>query len=370
MKILIITQHIFPIQTPRSIRSTELIEEFARRGFDITVYAVLGNYDYSDFLQKYPNIKLKNINIKWQIKAYNSDGSYKAHFLDKVAGRLFGKLAEYPNFEFYYRLTEVFKYETNHDVLISIAVPHQIHWGCAKAKNKYPENFPKKWIADCGDPFMMNGKSKNHYKYFAKYEKQFCKQCSYITVPVKEAIEAYYPEYRKKIKIIPQGFNFDENNRLRHEPNNDYVTFSYAGIFYKDIRNPSDFLDYISNIDIDFRFYVFTQYRELIDLYKSKLGEKIIIKSPVDRKELIEFLKTNDFLLNFENLNSPNQIPSKLIDYAIANRPILNINPKEINKDLISQFMNREYSGELIIDSLSDYHIKNIADKFIELLNE
>ena len=48
MKVVIISQHIFPMQTPRAHRTTELIIELAKRGYDVTVYAVLGKYDYTE----------------------------------------------------------------------------------------------------------------------------------------------------------------------------------------------------------------------------------------------------------------------------------------------------------------------------------
>ena len=42
------------------------------------------------------------------------------------------------------------------DMLITIAYPHSIHSGAARAKKKYSAIFPKTWICDCGDPFMLN----------------------------------------------------------------------------------------------------------------------------------------------------------------------------------------------------------------------
>ena len=49
-----------------------------------------------------------------------------------------------------------------------------IHWGCARAKDKYPEQFPKKWIADCGDPYYANGVSQRKRR-FKKMEHFFVK---------------------------------------------------------------------------------------------------------------------------------------------------------------------------------------------------
>ena len=55
MKILIISQHIFPIQTPRAIRTTELVKELTRQGHKVIVYAVLGKYNYSGFEKEFKN---------------------------------------------------------------------------------------------------------------------------------------------------------------------------------------------------------------------------------------------------------------------------------------------------------------------------
>lgn len=365
MKIVIISQHLFPIQTPRAYRTTELAKEFGKRGYEVIIYAVLGKYNYSDF-EKKSDVKVKNIPIKWQIKPYSSDGN-KIHFIDKVIGRLFNKLFEFPNIEFMFCVPKILKKEKDVDLLISIAVPHQIHWGCAKSKIKNPNSFPKKWIADCGDPFMKNGLVKEHYKYFEKYERIFCEQCDYITVPIEEAKGAYYEEYRNKIKVIPQGFDFDLSVQ-EINVNNDIINFLYAGTFFKDNRHPEIFLKFIDSLNIDFRFHVFTKFEEIIRQYKPLLKEKLIIHNPIDRKNLVEFMKKMDFLLNLENVNRPGQLPSKLIDYAIAKRPILSINPVEINKNLIMEFFEGNYKNQLKISNIEQYYIKNVADKFLSLL--
>ena len=367
MKVLVITQHIFPIQTPRSIRSTELVKELARRGHDVTVYAVLGKYDYTDFEKEY-GIKVKNIPIRWELSPTCSDGPTKRNFIDKISGRLFRRF-EFPLFEFYHRIPEIVATEPQYDALISIAVPHHIHWGCANAKKKYPEKFPKSWVADCGDPFMKNGKTKEHLPRFEKYERLFCENCDYITVPIKTAIEAYYPEYRDKIRVIPQGFDFDLDAVGKNKVANEVPTFAFAGMFYPDIRNPKLFLDYLCSINRDFRFYVYTRFDNLLVDYKDRLNGKLIIKSPVPRKELIDIMSGMDFLVNISNLNSPNQLPSKLIDYAIAGRPILDVDPQSPDKKQIDAFMNGDYSSALKIENLEDYHIRNVVNKFEELFN-
>lgn len=297
---------------------------------------------------------------------YNSDGINNRTIVDKVLGRLLGRF-EFPLFEFYYRIPEIIRSEKRFDALISIAAPHHIHWGCAKAKKDYPQKFPQTWIADCGDPFMKNGTTKEHLATFEKYERHFCKECNYITVPISQAIDAYYSEYRDKIRVIPQGFDFDLDNLQRKVVDNPVPTFAFAGMFYADIRNPKLFLEYLCTIEKPFKFIVYTRYNNLIKEYKERLGDKLDIRQSIPRKELIEELRTMDFLVNIKNENSPNQLPSKLIDYGIANRPILDISPSQPNANEINEFMCGDYSNGLHIANLKDYHISTVVDKFEEL---
>ncbi|MEY3237752.1 MAG: hypothetical protein RI883_1853 [Bacteroidota bacterium] len=368
MKILVISQHLFPIQTPRAHRTTELVKELGRQGHEVTLYAVIGNHDYSELETGY-NIKVKNIPIRFQKHPYNSDGDGKRKFIDKVLGRLLGKVFEFPNIEFLFRVPEIIQKEKGFDALITIADPHQIHWGAAKARQKDPINFPSVWIADCGDPFMMNSSKKGHFAYFAKYEKLFGQQCDFITVPVAEAKEGYYPEFRNKISIIPQGFQFSLVEE-KQEPENIPITFAYAGTFYKDIRNPTKFLNILAAHPSNFKFVIYTLFTELIAPYQEILGSKLEIRSPLNRMELIEEMKKMDFLVNIENVSSPTQVPSKLIDYAIAQRPILSVNPINPDTTIIDQFLNRDYSKEFIVKNLEQYQISNIARKFVELIEE
>lgn len=368
MKILVISQHIFPIQTPRAHRTTELVKELSRKGHEVTVYAVLGKYNYSAFQQEF-NIKVKNIPLRFQKHPYNSDGDGKRTLIDKILGRILRKTFEFPNIEFMLRTPVIIKKETGFDALITIADPHQIHWGAAKAKRKNLENFPKVWIADCGDPFMNNDHTYRHYYYFARLEKLFCKLCDYITVPVEEAKEGYYEPFRNKIKVIPQGFEFDLSQSYK-EPSNEIITFAYAGTFYKDIRNPDKLLSILSSSKKEFKFVIFTLFTELITPFKELLGSRLEIRKPVKRDELIEELKKMDFLVNIENLNCPTQIPSKLIDYSLTGRPILSVNPIEPNEKNIESFLQRDYTSKFIVPDLNQYHISRVTDQFVTLISE
>jgi hypothetical protein len=356
------------MQTPRAHRTTELMKEFARQGHEVTVYAVLGKYDYSNFLKEFPTIKLKRINLKWMWHPYNSDADGKRYLIDKVLGRLFGKKHLFPNFEFYYRVQEILKNDHSYDAIISIADPHQIHWGVACYRKNNTNHFPKTWIADCGDPFMNNNSTNVYPKKFEKYEHLFCQFADFITVPEEEAKNGYFEEYRNKIKVIPQGFQFERPLENQMEPKNDIPTFGYAGTFYEDIRNPQKFMEQLCQIEQPFKFIIYSNHTKLIEPFKEKLKQKLEIRKGIAREELLFELSKMDFLINLANVNRPNQIPSKLIDYAITSRPTLNIDPQNPNSEEINLFLKKEYRNRLKIENLQRYQIKNVVENFLNLV--
>lgn len=89
---------------------------------------------------------------------------------------------------------KIIKENPNMDMLITIAYPHSIHSGAARAKKLYPEIFPKTWICDCGDPFMLNPFIKAP-KFMKRFEDMWCSMCDYIAVPTKESYKGYYERY-------------------------------------------------------------------------------------------------------------------------------------------------------------------------------
>ena len=59
-KIVIIGQWTFPKNKPRAFRCWELAKEFAKEGFDVVQYALLGNYDYGQE-ENANGLRIKNL---------------------------------------------------------------------------------------------------------------------------------------------------------------------------------------------------------------------------------------------------------------------------------------------------------------------
>lgn len=359
MKIVIISRTCFPAKAPRSYRATELAKELVRQGHRVTLYAFLGDYDYTKISES-TGIIFKSLGkAKYGMPSNTSPQGQK--LLHRI-GRAIGRPINFPECSMIPMVKKAIKSEGEIDLLITIAVPHIIHFATSLANRSKIKN----WIADCGDPFMGNPMYKLPF-YFEWFERRWCKRCNYITVPVEDAINAYYPEYKEKIRVIPQGFDFANNTLAEYTPNR-VPTFAYSGIFYKDLRDPSRMLDYLSTLKDDFKFVVYTKGFGLLQPYMDRLKGKIEVRNYVPREQLLYELSKMDFLVNVLNKSGVQQ-PSKLIDYALTKRPILNISSdfsKEEQNNL-DEFMQADYRHQHLVRDIEQYNISNVAKCFLEL---
>lgn len=364
-KILIICRSFYPEISPRSFRATELAKEFARQGHEVTVLFPNKGRDYSEFRKEH-NINIKDLG-KLKFKGIELKGKGLELLIRRAVRRIMNLFFEYPDIELMFKVARALRNEKGYDLLISIAVPHPIHWGVARAWKKN-QQIAKTWVADCGDPYMLARLDIfNKPFYFKYFEKNFCRKCDYITVPVESARKGYYSEFHQKIRVIPQGFRFDEIQLPEYKKINKYPTFAYAGSFIPGRRDPRPFLEYLSRLNMDFKFYIYTSHKNILTPFKKALNSRLEIKKPVPRNELLKILATMDFLVNFDN-NTDEQIPSKLIDYAIIGRPILDIR-KELDTNTIIKFLNGNYNNALKIDNIEKYRIENVCNAFLELCN-
>lgn len=364
-KILIVCKSFYPENSPRSHRATELAKEFARQGHNVTVVTPKKPEVHIQFEQQY-QLNIKDLGTpRWRTPDFGK--SKIGYLLTRAFIRFFQLGFEYPAIELMFLVKKWLKQENSYDLLISIAVPYPIHWGIARVRNK-KRPIAKTWIADCGDPYMgCDTDTFNKPFYFKYVEKWFMKKADFITIPVESSRAAYYKEFHPKIRIIPQGFNIESIESVAYKKNS-VPTFAYAGGFIPGIRDPRPFLRFLSEIESDFRFYIYTNQKDILEPLQSSMGEKLRVNSYIPREQLLNTLTGMDFLVNFDN-NTGLALPSKLIDYKIVNRPVLNIK-KTLDKELILQFLNGQYSNAMIIGDVDQYRIENVCYKFLALVNE
>lgn len=361
--ILIVTKFFHPEITPRAFRAFELAKQLAKQGHDITILTTKKNFDYSELEKKY------NFEIKAIVK--NEPDEIQGAGLRRVLrySLLYFFQLPFSYLTFYFK--KALKHENkNYDLMVSIAHPFTVHFGVALAKEKN-NLLAKIWIADCGDPFAGSQHGRFPYPFYYKWiEKWFCTKVDYLTVPIVEAKDAYPKCCQKKIKIIPQGFDFSMINPNYKEDMNSVPTFAYAGNLSPGLRDPRPLLDLLYRLKVDFRFIIYTRNKGFIIPYKNKLFDKLEIRDYVPRNTLLKELGQMDFLINLENRGSTQQ-PSKLIDYALLKRPVLSIpQSSTINEEKVTQFLNGNYNQALIIQNIEQYNIINVANNFLKLIKK
>lgn len=362
-KILIVSALFYPDITPRAFRATELAKGLKNQGHDVVVYIPFKGRDYINF-QKETGIIIKDLG-----KLFFKDIKIRKNIIGNILTRGIRKilliLFEYPNIELTFRIKQALKNEANYDLLVSNAWPHPVHWGVALARKKN-HKIAKVWIADCGDPYYRDKNSGYKRLFYFKYiEKWFCKKTDYISIPRIEMKKNYFKEFHYKIKEIPQGFNFNGIKICNNEFKNEIPTFAFSGIFIPKMRDPAPLLEYLSIIDLNFKFIVYTDNCDLLQPYFNILGEKLIVSKFIPRHELLYELSKMDFLINI-SFDPINQSPSKLIDYTLSGRPILNIS-SELDTELIEEFLRKDYHQQFIIDDIQKYNIENVVRQFIAL---
>lgn len=363
-KILIVCKAFYPSNTPRSFRATELVKEFARQGHDVTVLTPRDAIVHADFEKKY-TVKIRELG-KPRFPEIPLKGKGMVRLFWRALRRFSYLLFEYPGIELMWLVKKALKKESGYDLLISIAAPHPVHWGVAWER-RTKHQIAKTWVADCGDPYY--GQENDSFKvpfYFKYIEKWFCKKADYLTVPTEGAVQGYFSEFHHKIKVIPQGFRFEDIQPPANISKNAKPTFAYAGMFIPGRRDPTEFLAYLLNSGKEFEFHIYTKTKQLVEKFLEKSNGRILCYDVIPREELLVKLSVTDFLVNFENVGNK-QTPSKLIDYALVQRPILSIKTGHLDKKNVDAFLDGDYSGQYLVENIEQYRIEHVCKQFLEL---
>lgn len=385
-----------PEISPRSFRATELAREMARQGHAVTVITPR-NQSVHPLFEIENMLTIKDLGHPvWKASGSQVDRGSSAggslgdtpergrkrpsstaarnhrpawiHFLARGIARILELYLEYPDIHYMFMVRKALLQESGYDLLISIAVPYPVHWGVALARTSR-RRIATIWAADCGDPYMGNRLDRfRKPPYFAVVEKWFMRKCDFISITRKEFKVNYYPEFHARMVEIPQGFRFGEVKPPSGSCRNGIPRFAFAGSFIRDKRDPRQFLAFLTSLDRDFRFILFTRSIELVESFVPLLKEKMDLRDYIPREELLPQLAEMDFLVNF-GYDPFLQSPSKLIDYALTGRPVLNISADGICPSVVVEFLNGDYTHGFKIPDLENYRIEKICGSFLKLLD-
>lgn len=374
-RILIVGYHFYPQNTPRAFRTYELVREFTRRGIEVDL--ILPNKEiflgYSRALGKFNLLNIEYLGDNRSFKKISLADSLKLdNYFRNIAKQIYRYFNPFAETRSYINL--VYKYlrchNVRYDLILAIAHPFSTLVGTAKAirHNDILEECPVK-VAEYSDPFTLRSTMKI-LPLYRILDKWIANTFDYISIPTEKAVSSYIKlKTADRIKVIPQGFDFSEV-KLDVYNENSIPSFGYAGVFYEKIRNPEVFFNYLLTLEYDFRFYLFTSSSNMdtkifIDKYKDRLQEKLVLFYDIPRLDLIKKLSILDFLINIDN-TSNNQVPSKIIDYALAKRPMYSFSQHNFDAKEFQRFIEGDYEKSLFVD-IAQYDIRNIADQFLYL---
>ena len=370
MKVHIVTGHFYPQLHPRAFRANELALEFARRGFDITVTNcwTIKDFDYAGYAREAGFKKINNLGFFNTPLQVSNGVARKAGWMKRCLFFLKEYLLAGSVLVRANKMASKLVIENDTELVISLSTPFTCLLGVAKFISKNGRSYVA--IADSGDPFYYS-KQYSKAPWFKPLEKWVYKQYDFLTIPTENAIPLYAPLIENnKIKIIPQGFRMD-NMKLYEGDFNGPVRIAYAGVFYRDIRNPEFLFKHLSSIKHAFELHLFMRNKDaMIDEFLEKypsLQEKVFVTS-LPHDELLYELSRMHFLINIENLSNT-QMPSKLIDYGMTGRPIFSCNSVNFSPEKFNRFIEGDYSGAYVVD-IKQYDIRHIADQFLALTNE
>lgn len=366
-KILIVSRSFYPMKSPRSLRTTELVREFARNGHEVTLLTLRSEKYHTPFEKEY-GIRIKDFGplIFPEIRL---DSKNKAlRLLKRVLRRGLNLFLEYPDIELMFRVQKALKEEEGYDLLVSIAAPFPVHWGVAWARGK-DHKIAETWIADCGDPYY--GRENDSFKvpfYFAFVEKWFSRKADFISVPFDGAVAAYFEEFHSKIQVIPQGLTFPALPVNGTHSQNKVVTFAYFGNIASYLHYAVPFFKVLNATDKDFRFIVYTRRK---DIFRKELDadtlKKCELRDYVDREALLRALSGADFLVYFP-YKKGKQKSLKLVDYSYLKKPVLVYENDSISNERLERFLDKKFDDSFELEDVDKYRIENVYNQFMELL--
>lgn len=379
-KILIISYHFHPEISPRAFRAFELAKQLAKNYNVEVLTPVVGTGSNHSFKQitipRYPFGRkateaqaLTTDQTPPSLIAVMKESPVKT-FLRKVLHFILpGGLSSLFGFSIIKHRDLL---QSKYHAIISIGLPLGSHIGACALKRFY--KLSDNLVLDYGDPFLRNPKSHwSPFNYIV--ESTILKNANHVVVPVKNALPAFVGiAAANKMQVIPQGLNI-EDIKTKDYVKNQIPTAAYAGLFYKDIRDPELFLEKILQLSSNFKLQFLTdtgspENLQLLAKYKAlDIHNRLEIISSVPRAECISILSGCDFVINFRNKSSI-QSPSKLIDYTLAKRPILDVESGSSDINVFNSFLEGDYKDAVSPINLNEYDIRNVAKKFIDLIEK
>jgi glycosyltransferase involved in cell wall biosynthesis len=274
-------------------------------------------------------------------------------------------------------LNEVDKYFTNNDfrpdVIVTFAQPFTDHLIGMELKRR----LKFRWMAHFSDPWVDNPFTpfdKKTRRMNLEMERSVAETADMLVFTSSETVDLFYKKYpaelKKKARVLPQCYDPDLFSD-RNDQTRDKLAIRYLGNFYGR-RTPRPLISALLELhrtrpeslnNVSFEL-IGPGDAEGVKKLAGSLPEGLVTARPsVIYRESLDLMSGADGLLI---IDAPAEksvfLPSKLIDYIGASRPILGITPGGTAASLI-----RELGGR-VADPANVGDVSAAMEKFIEQL--
>jgi len=211
------------------------------------------------------------------------------------------------------------------------------------------------WLIDLGDPFSFADEAPpNNFLLYRRLNTRFERSCfamadsiSVTTSETRDRYAALFPESAGKIAMIPPLVDFPEIGGPAAPPRADRRRLVFLGRLYPSIRRPDYLLSLFASLAEEpggerYELHFFGdswQCEADFAPHKRMLGRNLFVHGPVPRERAIAEMRSADVLVNIGN-DTRYQLPSKIVEYAMTGRPILNIvpNPDDSSANFLTPY--------------------------------
>lgn len=226
--------------------------------------------------------------------------------------------------------------QNQYDWVLSVSYPFANHLAVLNAGLPNTKialyNLDPYWNNQTYDPAKAAERAKEEAAAYKKADWIFC---------TPEQLPDYQNECFAGVrdKITPLSYpNFvkphiEQHSELRFDP--DEINLLYLGTIYGDIRKPDalfKLFEQATQKEPRLHLYIIGKKygadadRYLVE-YEQRLGDRLSVCAPVPPEETADLMQQADILVNLGN-TMHNQMPSKLLEYIAAGKPILNISAR------------------------------------------
>jgi hypothetical protein len=323
MRLLIVTYLYAPDRSPRAFRWTALAERWAEAGHEVTVVAAgptATERRNGVTVHRVPGWLRRSA-----MPGVTDPGGSRRPLLKSVYDRTLKRVL-WPDYAFDWYLPSLRRARAiAADRLVTVSHPFTPHLVGLALKRRH-------WLADIGDPFsLLDETPLNNGALYArlnrKVERQVLARADAAAVTVETARTAYaavFPESAGKIAVIPPLLSLPGPGDNPLPADGTHLVF--VGTLYRALRSPAPLLrlfQQMSRQRPDLALHFFGDVHDCRSFFEP-LPESVHLHGPVPRAAAAAAMRHAAALVNIGNA-TPHQVPSKLVEYVAAARPIINL---------------------------------------------